>query len=207
MISKPPSLSLQPRGRPRSARAQRAILAAASDSLYEQGLSGMNVAVIAQRAGVSKATIYRWWPSKEMLALDAFVTDWEATSPVQSPDTGSLRGDLHERFRIFWRLMQKRPLGRVLTGLAAHAQGHPAFAEVYRERFLEPRRVATRAIFQRAIDRGEIPPDADLDVALDLLYGALFHRLFQGHGPLDSHFAHEVVECVVAALEARTPAT
>jgi hypothetical protein len=103
--------------------------------------------------------------------------------------------------------MRKRPLGRVLTGLAAHAQRDPAFAELYRERFLEPRRKATREIFQRAIDRGEIPADADVDVALDLLYGALFHRLFQGHAPLDSHFAHEVVESVVSALEVRTPAS
>jgi len=205
MISKAP-VQFQRRGRPRSERAQQAILGAASDLLYEQGLSAMNVALVAERAGVSKATIYRWWPSKEVLALDAFATDWETISPVQSPDTGSLRGDLHERFRIFWRLMRARPVGRVLTGLAAHAQADQEFAELYRERFLEPRRIATREIFQRALDRGEIPADADVEVALDLLYGSLLHRLFQGHAPLDDHFAHEVVELVVAALESRTSA-
>jgi AcrR family transcriptional regulator len=205
MVSKQPGVQLQRRGRPRSERAQQAILAAASDLLYEQGVSAMNVAVVAERAGVSKATIYRWWPSKELLALDAFATDWETLSPVQSPDTGSLRGDLHERFRIFWRLLRARPLGRVLSGLVAHAQGDPAFAELYRERFLEPRRAATREIFERAIARGEIPADSDLEVALDLLYGALLHRLFQGHAALDDHFAYEVVESVVAAVESRRP--
>ena len=189
------------RGRPRSERARQAILTAAVELLYEDGLSAMTVDDVAERAGVSKATIYRWWPSKELLALDAFATDWEMTSPVTSPDTGSLREDLRARLRPFRRLLKRRPLGRVLTGLVARAQTDPAFAAMYRERFLEPRRAATRALFQRAVDRGEIPADSDLDVALDLVYGALFHRLFQGHAPLDERFGEEIIETVVTGLE------
>jgi AcrR family transcriptional regulator len=189
------------RGRPRSERARQAILAAAVEFLYEEGLSAMTMDRVAERAGVSKATIYRWWPSKELLALDAFSTDWETTSPLTSPDTGSLRGDLRARLRPFRRLLQRRPVSRVLTGLVAQAQTDEMFAELYRGRFLEPRRAATRELFQRAIERGEIAADSDLDVALDLVYGALFHRLFQGHAPLDERFAEEIIETVAAGLE------
>jgi AcrR family transcriptional regulator len=192
---------VQRRGRPRSERAHQAILTAAVELLYDEGLSAMNMDHVAERAGVSKATIYRWWSSKELLALDAFSTDWEAISPVTSPDTGSLREDLRVRLRPFRRLLKRRPLGRVMSGFLAQAQTDPAFAELYRERFLEPRRVATRAIFQRAIERGEIPADSDLDVALDLVYGALFHRLLQGHAPLDERFDEKIVETVVTGLE------
>jgi AcrR family transcriptional regulator len=189
------------RGRPRSERAHQAILTSAIELLYDEGLSAMNMDHVAERAGVSKATIYRWWSSKELLALDAFSTDWEAISPITSPDTGSLREDLRARLRTFRRLLKRRPVGRVLTGLLAQAQNDPEFAELYRERFLEPRRIATRTIFQRAIERGEIPADSDLDVALDLVYGALLHRLFHGHAPLDERFGEKIIETVVTGLE------
>jgi AcrR family transcriptional regulator len=189
------------RGRPRSERAHQAILTAALEILYDEGLSAMNMDHVAERAGVSKATIYRWWSSKELLALDAFSTDWEAISPLTSPDTGSLREDLRARLRPLRRQLKSRPPGRVLSGLLAQAQTDQAFAELYRERFLEPRRVATRAIFQRAIERGEIPADSDLDVALDLVYGPLFHRLLQGHATLDERFGEKIIETVVTGLE------
>jgi AcrR family transcriptional regulator len=204
LVSQDAVPEIQRRGRPRSERARNAILTAASELLYGQGLSNMSMDGIAERAGVSKATIYRWWASKELLALDAFVTDWEATSPLSSPDTGSLRGDLHARLRPFWRLARKRPVGRVVTGLLARAQTDPQFARLYHKHFLEPRRVATREIFQRAIDRGDIPADSNLELALDLIYGALFHRLLQGHAPLEESFRQEVIETVVVGLEQST---
>jgi AcrR family transcriptional regulator len=194
----------QRRGRPRSERARQAILSAAAELLFEQGLNSMSMDGVADRAGVSKATIYRWWPSKEVLALDAFVTDWEATSPTASPDRGSLRADLHARLRPFWRLVRKRPVGRVLTGLIARAHTDPQFALLYHERFLQPRRAATRVLFERAIRRGEIPADTNVDLALDLVYGALFHRIIQGHAPLEETFRHEVIETVVVGLEQST---
>jgi len=82
-----------PRGRPRSARAHEATLEAAAGLLLERGLDAVSMDAVAARAGVSKATIYRWWPTKESLALDALYTQWSAAAPVPR-DTGSLRDDL-----------------------------------------------------------------------------------------------------------------
>src|SRR6185437_11155783 len=79
-----------PRGRPRSAEADRAILTATADLLAERGLAAMSIEEVAARAGVGKTTIYRRWPSKGLLALDAFVISFRAEQPL--PDTGSLRG-------------------------------------------------------------------------------------------------------------------
>ncbi|MGH3252299.1 MAG: TetR/AcrR family transcriptional regulator, partial [Trebonia sp.] len=81
------------RGRPRSEKARKAILVAAAELLLDRGLAAVSMDAVAERAGVSKATIYRWWPTKETLALDALYTQWAAAAPAPR-DTGSLRGDL-----------------------------------------------------------------------------------------------------------------
>src|ERR1700761_346379 len=156
-----------PRGRPRSARAHEATLKAAAGLLLEQGLAAVSMDAIAARAGVSKATIYRWWPTKESLALDALFHDWAGDAPVD--DTGSLRGDLLKLLRPWARLATARPYARVIGALLTQAQTDPEFALEYRARFVKPRRDQGRAIFQRAIERGEIPADTKIEVALDLL--------------------------------------
>jgi AcrR family transcriptional regulator len=188
------------RGRPRSEKAQKAILEAAIELLLEQGLHAMNMDDVAKRAGVSKATIYRWWPSKEVLAVDALATEWAPHLPATERDTGTLRGDLLARFRPWLRQLNQRPYGRVIAGLVAEAQTDPEFAELYREHFVTPRRDATRPLLLRAIDRGEIAPDTDLDVTLDLLYGPIYHRLLHGHAPLNDRFVRQVVDTVIAGV-------
>src|ERR1700692_1463636 len=145
-----------PRGRPRSARAYEAVLKAAAGLLLERGLDAVSMDAVAARAGVSKATIYRWWPTKESLALDALYTEW-AAAPSQTRDTGSLRGDLLSMLRPWARLAGSRPYGRVVAALLTEAQTDPVFAAEYRQRFLEPRREQVREIFRRAIERGELP--------------------------------------------------
>jgi AcrR family transcriptional regulator len=195
----------RPRGRPRSAKAQQAILAAAIELLLEQGLHAMSMDDVAERAGVSKATIYRWWASKELLALDALATEWAAPTPSSERDTGSLRGDLLARFRPWLRQLNRKPFGRVIAGLVAEAQTDPEFAKLYREHFVQPRRDATRPLLLRAIDRGEIPADTNLEVTLDLLYGPIYHRLLHGHAPLNDRFVQQVIDAVIAAV--RSPST
>jgi AcrR family transcriptional regulator len=184
------------RGRPRSERARKAILEAASELLLARGLSAVSMDAVADRAGVSKATIYRWWPTKETLALDALYTEWAAARP-HPRDTGSLRGDLLSLLRPWARLASSRPYGRVVAALLTEAQTDPAFAAEYRERFVEPRRQQAREIFRRAIERGEIPADTKVEVALDLLYGPLYHRLLHGHAPLNDRFVREVIDMVL----------
>ena len=189
-----------PRGRPRSRQAHQAILAAAGELLLARGLSAVSMDAVAEQAGVSKATIYRWWPSKETLALDALYTEWDAVRP-QPRDTGSLRGDLLSLLRPWARLAGGKPYGRVLAALLAEAQTDPAFAAEYRRRVLEPRRDQARALFARAVERGEIPANLKVDVALDLIYGAVYHRLLQGHGPLNDRFVRDVVELALAGIQ------
>jgi AcrR family transcriptional regulator len=184
------------RGRPRSERARQAILEAASELLLARGLSAVSMDAVAERAGVSKATIYRWWPTKETLALDALYTEWAAARP-HPRDTGSLRGDLLSLLRPWARLAGSRPYGRVVAALLTEAQTDPVFAAEYRERFVEPRRQQAREIFRRAIERGEIPPDTKVEVALDLLYGPMYHRLLHGHAPLNDRFVREVIDMVL----------
>jgi AcrR family transcriptional regulator len=191
------------RGRPRSEKAREATLAAAAELLVARGLEAVSMDAIAEQAGVSKATIYRWWPTKESLALDALHHEWDAARP-RPRETGSLRGDLLLLLRPWVRLIGKRPYGRVIAALITEAQTDPAFAEEYRERFVEPRRAQARPIFVRAIERGELPSTTDVELALDLLYGPLYHRLLHGHAPLDDRFLRNLVDTVLAGLGSRS---
>jgi AcrR family transcriptional regulator len=188
------------RGRPRSEKAQKAILAAAIDLLLEHGLHAMSMDAVAERAGVSKATIYRWWPSKELLALDALATEWQVTAPDATRDTGSLRGDLLARLRPWLRQLRDKPYGRVVAGLVATAQADAEFAGLYLERFVRPRRDALRPVLLRAIERGEIPANIELEVALDLIYGPIYHRMLHSHAPLDERFARNLVDTIIAGI-------
>jgi AcrR family transcriptional regulator len=188
------------RGRPRSATSQKAILATAIEILLEQGLSSMSMDDLAKRAGVSKATIYRWWASKELLALDALATEWALPTPSSELDTGSLRGDLLARLHPWLHQLNQKPYVRIIAGLVAQTQTDPEFARLYRERFVAPRRDETRILLLRAIDRGEIAADTNLEVTLDLLYGPIYHRLLHGHAPLNDRFAGQVIDAVIAAI-------
>ena len=187
------------RGRPRSERARKAILDAAGELLLQRGLAAVSMDEVAERAGVSKATIYRWWPSKELLAVDALYDEW-AAAQARVADTGSLRSDLLSLLRPWVRLLGQRPYGRVVAALITQAQRDRAFAEEYRARFVQPRRDQARAIFARAIHRAEIPADTNLELAVDLLYGPLYHRLLHGHAPLNDRFVREVVDTVLGGL-------
>jgi AcrR family transcriptional regulator len=188
------------RGRPRSEKARKAVLDAAAELLLARGLSAVSMDTVAEQAGVSKATIYRWWPSKETLALDALFTEWAAARP-RPRDTGSLRGDLRSLLRPWARLASSRPYGRVLAALLTETYTDPVFAAEYRRRVVEPRRDQARAIFQRAIERGDIAADTKIEVALDLLYGALYHRLLHGHAPLTDRFTQDVIDLALAGIQ------
>ena len=188
------------RGRPRSVTSQKAILATAIEILLEQGLTSMSMDDLAKRAGVSKATIYRWWASKELLALDALATEWALPTPSPDLDTGSLRGDLLARIQPWLGQLNQKPYERIIAGLLAQTQTNPEFAKLYRERFVAPRRDQARTLLLRAIDRGEIGADTNLEVTLDLLYGPIYHRLLHRHGPLNDQFAAQVIDAVIAAI-------
>ena len=128
-----------PRGRPRSEKARQAILAAAAELLLARGLGAVSMDAVADRAGVSKATIYRWWPTKETLALDALYTEWATATPAPR-DTGSLRGDLLSLLRPWAGWPGSCPYGRVIAGAAHRGPDRPGL-----RRGVPPARASSRA--------------------------------------------------------------
>jgi AcrR family transcriptional regulator len=193
-----PAQATSRRGRPRSEKARRAILQAAADLLLDHGGGQVSMDAVAERAGVSKATIYRWWPSKERLTLEALLEWASAGSPPR--DTGSLRDDLLALVRPWVHDIGRRQFARVIAAMISEAQTDPGFAAHYHRHYLEPRREPMHAAFARAIDRGEARAGLDIDVALDLVYGSLYHRLLQGYAPLSDHFAQQVVDLALDGI-------
>ena len=161
----------------------------------------MSIEEVAARAGVGKATIYRRWPSKGLLALDAFVVLFSAEQPV--PDTGSLRGDLLAALRTWVLAVTTTPNGRLLASLIGVAQHDPELHAAWRDRVLEPLRARHRVMLERAVARGEIPASVDFEVVLDLFFGAAQHRLLLGHLPMTGHFIESVVDIILSGIAPR----
>lgn len=177
-------------GRPRSEATRLAILNATADLMLESGFSGTTIEAIAARARVSKVTIYKWWPSRGAVAIDAYFHRFRETSIY--PDTGDVARDITTQILSVIETFRGRA-GYVMAELLGHAQSDPALAEMLRVRWLQPRREAATAVLQRGIDRGEIRKDVSLPVLMDELYGPVYYRLIARHEPLSDEFAHELV--------------
>jgi AcrR family transcriptional regulator len=200
IMSSETSSGSAPRGRPRSDEVDQAILRAASALLSERGLSAMTIEEVAARAGVGKASIYRRWPTKGTLALDAFLMDFLTQQPPV--DRGTLEDDLREALSLWSATVVGTPTGRALVGLVAEAQLDQELAGSWIERVMTPVRVQHRAMVDRAIGRGEIPASSDVDVIMDLLYGAVYHRLLQGHLEITPEFIGLVAQMVAEGAKA-----
>jgi AcrR family transcriptional regulator len=160
-------------GRPRSEEAHQAILDATLALLAEVGFSALTVEGVAGRAGVGKATIYRRWPSKLPLVVEAF----GGLPSFEDADTGSLAGDLKAMLRTYLELFNETPLAAVLPALASERAHDPALAELFDPVLRQRRSPLTRAL-ERAVARGEVRADLDLDLAADLIVGPIAVRLF-----------------------------
>jgi AcrR family transcriptional regulator len=185
------------RGRRRSLQAEAAILKATLYLLERKPLRKVTADAIARRAGVSKATIYKWWPNKSLVALDAYLAGM--TEQVVMPDTGSAEVDFTTQLKSVMTFYTSS-LGRLFGQFLAEGQSDPAFLVLFRERFLFARRNAARVMWQRGVDRGEIRKEIDGDIVLDLIYGPMVFRLLAGHGPLGGREAEAVVEAVFGGL-------
>ena len=188
------------RGRPRSEDSHGAILDAVLALLEGEGYRALTIESVARQAGVGKQTIYRWWKSKAELVLEAYAN--HAASKLPLPDKGSLRADLEWFFcSAFKRLTDIS--GPTMRGLMADAVYDPEFLEILREVLIAKRRAALSQVLERGRARGELKPDADLEVIIDLLYGALWYRLLLQHAKLDSRFAKQLVASVLDGFTPR----
>jgi AcrR family transcriptional regulator len=181
--------------RPRSEAARRAILGAALELLEEEGYGRVTMEGIAKRAGVSKQTVYRWWPSPAAVLMEAL--NQLATVLVPDTDQGSLERDLRTFIRRTVSGLQ-RGAARLVASLMAEAQRDEDFAPAFREEFLARRRGAMRELLERARDRGEVAADADLDLLVEIGFGTIWYRVLGRHAPLSRRFADELTDALLA---------
>ncbi|KJY39360.1 TetR/AcrR family transcriptional regulator [Streptomyces sp. NRRL S-495] len=185
----------------RNEQSRAAILTAAAELVAELGFGKLTIEKVAARAGVGKQTIYRWWPSKGAVVFDAFLAANENPSGgLALPDTGDLGEDLRTVLRLTALELADPAFDRTGRALTAEVLTDPALLRDYRERLLDPLLTVTRERLRTAREAGQLRADADLDLAVELLYGPLYYRWLHGLGPLDPGYADQVVAAVLGAL-------
>ncbi len=189
-------------GARRSEASRRAILTAAFELVGEVGYARLTIEGIAARAGVGKQTIYRWWPSKGVVLFDAFLALSEnPEGEVALPDTGDLDADLKLVLRATVAELADPAYDLPMRALTAAMLNDPALTAEYERRLDAPMRAAKRARLASAQAAGQLPPDSDLELAVDLLWSPLQSRWLAG-GKLTPAFADALVETVLAGLRA-----
>jgi AcrR family transcriptional regulator len=190
----------RPRGRPRSEKARQAILAAAGDLMLSGGLAAATMDAIAARAGVSKATVYKWWPSRGAVALDGFLDRVAGTLAV--PDGLSAAAALTWQIDALIQIFRDTTAGPLMRALVAVAQTDPDIAGALRDQWLAPRRARAMETVQAGVQRGEIQAGLDHEAIMDELFGPVYHRLFFGHAPLSEDLAATLVSHLMAGIAA-----
>ena len=186
-------------GRPRSKKSREAILASTHELLNEKGGAGLTIEAVARRAGVGKPTIYRWWPSLADIVLEVLLR--QADVEIAAPTFKTLGEALGQFLR---RSMQSITdgAGAHLCFLMAHAQENEDFRSRFRDNFTAERRKVLRSLFQKAVERGQIDVEQNLELLVDIVFGAMWYRLLLGHLPLNESFADELTETVLRLVQA-----
>lgn len=184
-------------GRKRSEEARRAILAATLELTAESGYAHLTIDGIAARSGAGKQTIYRWWPSKDDVLLEAGAAKAELHVPI--PDNGSYAADLRAFLAASFALGRQRQLAEVLRALMARAQIDEEFGQRFRASFLQRRRDALAVILDRARARGELPPGVSPGTIADIVFGVIWYRMLATRQPLDDRLADELVSILAPA--------
>ncbi len=180
-------------GRPRSAGVDEALLDATLQLVGEVGINGMSMDDLAQRAGVSKATIYRRWPSKEALVLDALA---HGIRPFDLADTGSLHADLEAYLHELSERMCTGSTSDVLPDLISAAARDAALRESLDE-WVRNRRQPLNVILGRAVQRGDLAADVDVGIVIDSLIGAFMYRRLLSGAPLDGDFVDRLISTIL----------
>ena len=185
-------------GRPRSEEARRAILETTLELLQKTGFNDLSIESVAAHAEVGKATVYRWWPNKAALVMEAFVLAVE--SELKYASTGSAEAVIRDQMRR-WTKVFRSPLGKVISAVIGAGQSEPEMLEAFRHYYVQPRRVEARKLLREAMLNGEIRSDIDPDTILDLLYGPLYLRLLLHHAELTPELADLVFDIVMPGLK------
>lgn len=178
-------------GRPRSQTSREAILEAALALVAEVGYAALTIEGIAARAGVGKQTIYRWWPSKADVLLEAGAVEADLHVPIT--DHGSYRADLRAFLKASYSLGNERPLADLLRALMADAQLNREFGARFRTAFLERRREALAVITDRARHRGDLPAKPAPGTVADIVFGTIWYRILATHEPLDARLLDDLL--------------
>jgi AcrR family transcriptional regulator len=188
----------------RSEEARQSVLEAADNLLVEVGYPRLTIEGIAERAGVAKQTIYRWWQSKNDILLDAFVQD--AAEALVPADTADLRQDLRTHARKIARFLTRSDAGAVFRALTAQAQHDPALAARLRFEHLSKQRGYDRLPFERAIARDALDSNADIDLAVDQIVGPIYYRVLVTGQTVSPKFTDSLVDAVLARFSPTDPA-
>jgi AcrR family transcriptional regulator len=184
---------MRSRGRPRSEEARRAVLSAGTRLVRLHGYGALTMEAIARTAGVSKQTVYRWWPQKAAVVLEALNEGAETVAP--DPDTGSLESDLALFLRQTVRGANRN--ARVLAAMMAEAQLDEEFGASFQRDFLGRRRAVLRQILERARERREIADSTDLDFLVEIVFATVWYRILGRHARLNDRFADRLSETVL----------
>jgi len=187
-------------GRPRSVEADRAILAATVELLACEGYAGLSMEGVAARAGVGKATVYRRWPSKTDLVVHALRCVTAKREMV--PDTGTVRGDLVAYLTHMLHKVRGSEAGRIMPGLLAELSRNPELAAAFRQGFVEPRRAEVAGALRRGIERGELRPDFDVDLVVDLGSAVFHHRMMLTGMPIDDGLPERLADLLLRGIAA-----
>jgi AcrR family transcriptional regulator len=179
------------------------VLATALDLVQDHGYPALTIEGLAACAGVAKTTIYRSWPSKAAVVLDAMFVN--SDSRLAFPDTGSVEQDMRGQMSQLASLFADPAFSKPYLGLIAASQHDPAVADALRNRLIAPRRTVAANTLRRGVERGELRSDLDLEIAIDALYGPIYYRLLVVHQPITVEYTDTVVNEVFAGLRAESP--
>jgi AcrR family transcriptional regulator len=179
-----------------------AITEAVLDDLAAHGYGRLSMEAVAKRAGVSKSALYRRWPSKQDMVI-AVLSEFSVPK-AEVPDTGSLREDLLATLRAVQDWLTRPLFATILPDLTAEAARNPTLAGAIADTIGEPRRALGAATLRRAIDRGELPADLDLELALDLIAAPVYWRLTVRQAPIAPGYLDQLADHILRALDART---
>ena len=182
-------------GRRRSEASRQAILTAALELFGERGYPAVSIEGIAARAGCGKQTIYRWWPAKGDVLLEALADKVELQVPLT--DRGSYAKDLRRFLDDSLVLARSPQLVDMLCALMAEAQVDAAFGERFRSGFLERRRDALRTVVHRAVVRGDLPEHLSPDTVLDIVFGVAWYRMLAIRKPPTRAMVGELVTALL----------